>query len=140
MTRAKSLKMLSLLNQAVKVNLHQQQKNDLAQPAMQAMMEFRRDAVLAEADFKTAFVAEAVSFPLGEQPALMSDLALDASTATPMLIFQLTIGRNVNLSVDHDLGLAISNLLSEVLSKTDWGIDAAQGSAIAGASGAVMVH
>jgi hypothetical protein len=125
MTRAKSLKMLSLLNQAVKLNLHPQ---DLGQPAMQAVMEFRRDAVLAEADYKTAFAAEAVFFPLGEQPALMSDLTLDATAQVPTLTFQLAIGRNVSLTIDHDLGLAVGNLLLDVLSKADWGIVAGESS------------
>ena len=141
LTRAKSLKMLYLLNQAMKMNLSQQ-KIDFGQPAIQAVMDFRRDAVLAEADFKTAFATGAVSLPLGEQPVLMSDVGLDSSQEVPTLTFQLAIGQNVSLSIDYELGLMIGNLLSEVLCKTDWGVEVVGDSAIKtlGSTGAVMLH
>ncbi len=141
MTRANSLKMLNLLNQAMKVNWLAQ-KNDFGQPVMQAVMDFKRDAVLAEADFSTAFAAEAVSLPLGDQPVLMADLVLDLSQELPTLTFQLTIGKNVSLSIDYELGLMIGNLLSEVLCKTDWGIEAVGVYQImpGGTTGAAMIH
>jgi hypothetical protein len=140
LTRAMSIKLLDFLSHAVKVNIHHQQR-DLGQPAMQAVMDFRRDAVLANADYKTA-LSEADSFPLGVQPILISDLILDSSVTVPVLTFQLTVGRNVNLSIDHDLGLAVSKLLSNVLSGTDWGIEAGQRSATngEGTSSAMVVH
>lgn len=139
LTRAKSLQMLGLLNQAAKINFHSQ-KMDFAQPAMQAMMDFRRDAVLAVADYQTTFSSEVVSFPLGEQPVLLAELALDASAETPMLTFQLLTGTSVSLIIDQELGMAVGKLLSDVLCKTDWGIEAAEGLPIKGARAAVMVH
>lgn len=141
LTRAMSLKLLGLLKQAVKINLDHEQR-DLGQPAIQAVADFRREAVLAEADYKTAFSSGEASFPLGTQPILVSDAVLDSPGAVPVLVFQLAVGRGVSVSIDHDLGLAISKLLSDVLGGLDWGVEVVQGSTIGGAGGSseMMVH
>ncbi len=140
LTRSKAIKLLELLEQAVKVNLQHQQR-DLGRPALQAVMDFRRDAVLAEADYKTV-LSEAESFPLGPQPILISDLNLETSGAAPVLGFQLAIGQSVNLSIDHDLGLAVSKLLTDVIGTTDWGLATGKISASEGvaAAGAMVMH
>ncbi|MDO8812265.1 MAG: hypothetical protein Q7J38_09600 [Gallionella sp.] len=124
LTRAKGFGLLDLLSQSVKLNLQQQPQHDLAQPVMQAVMEFQRDVVLAEADFKTAFSDKAASFPLGEQPILVSDVALDSSAADPLLNFRLVSGQVVGLSLNQEIGIAIGKLLSDALGRTDWGADA----------------
>ena len=139
LTRPKSLKLHYLLNQTTEVALP---PKDLAPHSWQAVMEFRRDAVLAEADFKTAFSCEAVSFPLGEQPVLLIDLMLDSSTELPMLTFQLATGQNLNLSLDQNMSLAIARLLSDVLGKSAWGIGSASVVALKelAAPAAAMLH
>jgi len=127
LTRAMSIKLLGLLNQAVTINLGHERR-DLAQPAIEAVAEFRREAVLAEADYKTDFVSAGAVYPLGEQPILVTDVTLDSARPAPELGFQLAVKQVVNLSLDYQLGLSISKLLSDVLSGVNWGIGVMQDS------------
>jgi hypothetical protein len=126
LTRAMSLRLSNLLGEAVKIGLRHKQPG-LAQSTIEAMEDFRREAVLARTDYKTTFTSEGASFPLGQQPILVADIILDNSAEIPAISFQLATGQRIALSVDHDLGLAVSKLLSDVLNKsTDWGIGSAQ--------------
>jgi hypothetical protein len=141
LTRAMSMRLSGLLRQSIRINLHHLQP-DLAQPAIQAVEDFRREAVLAKTDYKTAFASEGASFPLGQQPILVADIMLDSSTATPALTFQLATGQQIGLSIDHDLGMAVDKLLSDVLGKsTNWGIEPAPSQANDGTgAGAPLMH
>ncbi|MDZ4202562.1 MAG: hypothetical protein U1C96_10515 [Gallionella sp.] len=139
LTRAKSLALRDLLNESVKLDF-QQQAQDLAQPAMQAVMEFKRDAVLAGADYKTVFSNQAASFPLGEHPVLVADVALDSVPGAALLNLKLVSGQTLGLSLNHELGLAIGKLLSDVLNGVDWGAGSVHSVVMADANSAVMMH
>lgn len=134
LTRAMSIKLLGLLDQAVNINLGHERR-DLGQPAIQAVTEFRREAVLAEADYKTDFVSTGAVYPLGEQPILVTDIVLDSAQPSPALGFQLAIQQVVNLSLDYELGLSISKLLTDVLNGVSWGIGVSQDSTAFGPGG-----
>ncbi len=77
--------------------------------------------MLAKADYVRSFSAEAEIFPLGSQPILVTDIVMDSSQSVSVVTFQLTIGQGVSLSLNHDLGVAIGKLLSDVVDGLDWG-------------------
>jgi len=121
LTRAMSIKLLDQLHQVVKINLLREQP-DFGTINMETVGEFRREAVLAKADFVQSFSAGAEIFPLGAQPILVADIIMDSTKPVSVVTFRLAIGREVSLSLNHDLGVAISKLLSDVLDGVDWGI------------------
>lgn len=121
LTRAVSIKLLENLRQLVKVSLLRETPGAMAAD-MEAIMEFRREAVMAKADYAQSFSAEAEMFPLGAQPQLVSDVVMDTSTPVPVVTFQLASGQAVSLSLNHDLGFAISKLLAKVAGGLDWGM------------------
>ncbi len=120
LTRAMSIKLLGQLHLIAKVNLQREQPG-LGMAAMQTVVEFRREAVLAKADYVQTFSPNAEIFPLGAQPVLVTDIVVDSSRPVSVVTFQLAIGRGVNLSLNHDLGVAISKLLIDVMDGLDWG-------------------
>lgn len=120
LTRAMSIKLLEQLRRVAKVSLLRETPGAMAAD-MEALMEFRREAVLAKADYAQSFADEAEDFPLGAQPLLVSDVMVDTSSPVSVVTFQLASGQALNLSVNHDLGFAISKLLSNVMAGLDWG-------------------
>ena len=120
LTRAMSFRLLGQLHRIEKANLLREQPG-LEMLALQTIGEFRREAVLVKADYVQAFSCEAESFPLGSQPILVTDIVMDSSRLVSVVTFRLAVGQGVNLSLNHDLGVAISKLLSDVLDGLDWG-------------------
>jgi hypothetical protein len=142
LTRALSLKLLGQLHQAARASLKREQP-DMAQPAMQTVEEFRRDAALARADYEKSFSSEAQTFPLGAQALLVADILMDASKPAPVVTFRLANGQEINISLDYDLGVAIGRLLSNVVDGLDWGGAVAKELPIATADGVgakMMLH
>jgi hypothetical protein len=121
LTRAMSIKLLNQLHQVVKVNLLREQP-DLGMINLDTLGEFRREAVLAKADFVQSFSSGAEIFPLGSQPILVTDIIMDSSRPVSVVTFSLVTGREVMLSLNHDLGVAISKLLSDVTDGLDWAL------------------
>jgi len=131
LTRAMSIKLLGQLYQVAEVNL-MRERPGLGVVAMRTVGEFRREVVLAKADYVQPFSSGAEIFPLGSQPILVTDVVMDSSRAVSVVTFQLAGGQGVNLSLDHDLGIAISKLLSDVLDGVDWGLGMAKELPMAG--------
>jgi len=125
LTRAMSIKLLGKLNQVSRVNLQREQPG-LEGGAMETVEEFRREAALAKADYVQSFSSGAEIFPLGPQPILVTDIVMDSSKPVAVVTFQLAIGQSVNLSLNHDLGVAVSKLLSNVAEGLDWGLGIAK--------------
>ena len=121
LTRAMSIKLLIQLNCAAKINILREQ-TVFGTVNMEAIGEFRREAVLAKADFVQSFSSEAEIFPLGLQPILVTDIIMDSSKSVSVVTFCLAAAREVNLSLNQDLGVAIGKLLSDVLDGLDWGL------------------
>jgi len=119
LTRAMSLKLLDRLHRLAKVDLQREQPG-LAAVAMETVGDFRREAVLSKADYVQSFSSEPEIFPLGSQPILVTDIVMDSSNPVSVLTFQLAIGQGINLSLNHDLGVAISKLLSDVVDGLNW--------------------
>lgn len=130
LTRAMSIKLLGQLQQIVKVSLLREQPG-LAAVAMETVGEFRREAVLAKADYVQSFSSAAEIFPLGVQPILVTDVVMDASKPVSVVTFRLAAGQEVNLSLNQDLGIAISKLLSDVAEGSDWSLGIAKGLPVA---------
>ena len=133
LTRAICIKLLGHLHRVVKTDLQREQPG-LGQAAMQTVEEFRCEAVLAKTDFVKSFSPEAETFPFGPQPILVVDIVMDSSRQTSVATFRLAIGQEINLSLDHNLGVAITirKLLSDVVDGLDWGVEAAKELPIAG--------
>lgn len=122
LTRAMSVRLRDQLHQVVKVDLLRE-KPGLVAVDMDAMVKFRREVVLAKADYVQSFSAEAEVFPLGVQPILVTDIAMDFSKPVSVVTFRLAAGQEASLSLNHDMGLAISKLLFDVMDGLDWGIE-----------------
>jgi hypothetical protein len=121
LTRAMGIKMLGQLHRVVKINLWREQPG-LAAIAMKTVEEFRREAVLSKADYVQSFSSDAEIFPLGSLPVLVTDIIMDSSEPISVVTFQLVVGQDVCLSLNHDLGISISKLLSDVMDGLDWGL------------------
>lgn len=121
LTRAMSVRLLGQLHQVVKVDLLRERPG-LVAADMDAVVRFRRDAVLAKADYMQSFSGEAEIFPLGQQPVLVTDIVMDSSRPVSVIAFQTALGQGVSLSLNHDIGLALSKLLSDLVDGLDWGI------------------
>jgi hypothetical protein len=125
LTRAMCIQMVVRLRDAVKVTLQREQPG-VAAVAMETVGEFRREAVLAKADFVQPFSAAADKFPMGPQPLLVTGIGMDTSGMVPVLTFHIALGKEVNLSLNHDLGVSIGKLLCDVVESLDWGIGLAK--------------
>ena len=121
LTRAMSAKLLGQLHRVAEASLLRERPG-LGVSAMRTVWEFRREAVLAKADYAQPFSSGGETFPLGAQPILVTDVVMDSSRPVSVVTFQLAVGQGVNLSLDHDLGIAISKLLSDVVDGVDWGL------------------
>jgi len=121
LTRAMSIKLLGQLHRLVKVDLLRERPG-LGAIAMQTVGKFRREAVLEKADYVQPFSGGAEIFPLGLQPILVTDVVMDSSKPVSVVTFQLAIGQGVNLSLNHDLGVAIGKLMSDVVDGLNWGL------------------
>lgn len=119
LTRIMSIRLLGLLREVAKAGLGVERPG-VGQATLQTIEEFRREAALARADYEKSFSSEAETFPLGTQAVLVADIILDSSGTAPMVTFRLATGQEVNMSIDHDLGIAISKLLSNVMDGLDW--------------------
>jgi hypothetical protein len=120
LTRAMSFKLLGFLNQAVKQSIAREEPT-LPPTTLDTVGEFRREAAIAKADYASAFSPEAQTFPLGPNAVLVAGIVVDSGKPAPVLIFKLAQGQEVNISLDHDLGAAVSKLLTTVLESLDWG-------------------
>ena len=120
LSRKMSIKLLDQLHRFEKINLLRDQPG-LAAGGMETIGEFRREAALSKADYMQAFSSGAEIFPLGSQPILVCDIVMDSSKPVSVVTFRLANGQEVNLSLNHDLGVAISKLLSDVIEGVDWG-------------------
>lgn len=121
LTRAMSIRMLAEIDSVIHINLGREYPA-IVQDSLRAVEDFRREAVVNAADFKTEFSAEVLVYPIGEQPILVIGLILNTSAAVPSLGFQLSNNQILTLSFDHDLAQAVSKLFRDNLSTVDWGI------------------
>jgi hypothetical protein len=65
----------------------------------------------------------AVKFPMGEAPILIAKITINTyENNNTTLIFESDNGQNINLNLDPQLLLNLSNLLTKVMSSTDWNI------------------
>jgi hypothetical protein len=142
LTRAMCIRFLAQLHQVAKVNLLREQPG-LGFSAIETVGEFRRAAVLAKADFVQSFASGAEIFPLGLQPVLVTNIIMNFTGPVSVVTFQLAVGQEINLSLNHDLGVAIGKLLSDVLDGVDWGFGMAKELSAAGVgnlSEKMMLH
>ena len=125
LTRAMRIKLLGQLHRIVEFNLLRERQG-LETVTMKTVGEFRREAALSRADYAQSFYSGAEAFPLGQQPILVTDVITDSSKPVSVVTFQLAIGQGLSLSLDHDLGVTISKLLSDVLDGLAWGVGMAK--------------
>jgi len=120
LTRAMSLKLLAHLHHFEKVSLLREQPG-YGGYAMETMVAFMREAVVAKADYVQPYSTEAETLPLGAVPVLVTNIMMDSSKPVTVLTFKLSVGQEVNLSLNQELGIAICKLLTNVMEGLDWG-------------------
>lgn len=121
MTRAISIKVLAQLESIIRINLEREYPA-IAQESLRAVGEFKRNEVIEKSDYRTPFSSSAATYPIGEQPLLVTGLVTNVVDGALLLGFQLPTNQTLNLSLDHHLALAINKLFRDNLSAIDWGI------------------
>lgn len=92
-------------------------------PEARAMFEqAARERPLPNADFKTPFVAENSSHPLGPEPLLPAEIDIRALPKGGLaLALREARGRRIDLQLDADLSTALLRLIDQALAGADWG-------------------
>ncbi len=129
LTRRMLTRLLPALNQAL-LKLHASAPELAASDtvSLQMLREFKRDKLLAHADFKTPFVASAQSRPMGQEPLLVTDAHLSLHAQTGLgLVLEEKSGQSVkscqlNLSTELVEGLLV--LTQQALQSADWSFTA----------------
>lgn len=127
LTRRMLARLWPALNQAL-LKLHASAPGLAASDtiALQMLRDFKRDNLMASADFKTPFASGAKEKPLGQEPLLVTDahLSLDAKGGMGVLLEQRWGNQckscQLNLSVDLVEGLLL--LTQQALQSADWGL------------------
>ncbi|MBD8050872.1 hypothetical protein [Limnohabitans radicicola] len=106
--------------------------------SLQMLRDFKRDNLMASADFKTPFASGAKEKPLGQEPLLVTDAHLSMDPQGGMgLLLEQKIGEHckscqLNLSVDLVEGLLL--LTQQALQSADWALPTTEGVASEAAS------
>jgi len=89
-----------------------------------AIAGFQHEQVMAEANFNDPFDVKVSSYPLGEEPLLLSQFQV-----TPLAngLHQITLlpgaGEGINLVVDKRIASLLCKLLEDALVASEWGLD-----------------
>ena len=121
LTRAISIKVLAQLESIIRINLEREYPA-IAEDSLRAVGEFKRDEVIEKSDYRTPFSSSAVTYPIGEQPLLVTGLVTSVVDGALLLGFQLPTNQTLNISLDHNLALAINKLFRDNLATIDWAI------------------
>jgi hypothetical protein len=121
LTRAMSINLLSQIESIIQINLEREYPA-VVEDSLRALGDFKRDSAIKNSDYQTPFSSEVATYPIGEQPLLVTGLALSTVDGAPSLGFQLPTNQTLNISLDHDLAQAIKKLFRDNLSAINWGI------------------
>lgn len=125
LTRRMLLQFLPQLTQQVsRAEVCKAQISSADDATKQMLMAFKKQASLAQGDFKTPFQAQAKSFPLGSEPLLASTIQLNPTASGTLQIgFTEQLGsapRSFQINLDTALLHNMIHLLEAALQKSGW--------------------
>ncbi len=127
LTRRMLMRLLPALNQVL-LKIHATDPAVVATDTttLQMVRDFKREDLLARADFKTPFATTGQAHPLGQDPLLLTDVRLSMSKPRGLgLLLEQKTGEGVhscqlNLSTDLVEGLLV--LMQKALKNAEWGL------------------
>ncbi len=119
-TRAVAIKMMPDLLNAEKQLLVPAVQH-IANPAVRGTVEqFYAEEARNQNDFSSQFTAKASSFPLGEQPVLVSRLDITVHTEDASLAFTLVNNRLMTISFNIQILTGVNKLIRNVVDGANW--------------------
>jgi len=110
--------LLQLLRSPTEVREHQQAE------VQDAVMSFKHEAALSNADFAKVFKGQPKSMPLGPDPVLLSKLTVKKTAeGNPLLCMYPAQGQGVDLALQQPLLHSVSKLFADALQSADWGVE-----------------
>ena len=132
LTRRMLTRLLPVLNQSM-LKLHATDPGIAASDtiSLQMLRDFKRENLMAHADFKTPFASGAHDTPLGQAPLLVTDahLSLDAQ-AGMSLVLEQKIGdhtQSCQLTLSGDLVEGLLMLTQQALQNAEWALPPIEG-------------
>ena len=87
------------------------------------MLEFQRDAALADSDFKTGFVDSAKDMPLGSEPVLLARVGLNRlSNGMTVLALHPQRGKGIEVRLNDTLVHSLIKLVEDAARSGGWGL------------------
>ncbi len=132
LTRRMLTRLLPALNQSM-LKLHASEPGLAASDkvSLQMLRDFKRENLMAHADFKTPFAAGTKGTPLGQTPLLVTDahLTLDAQSGLSLVLEQKVddSAQTCQLSLSGDLVEGLLMLTHQALHSADWALPPVDG-------------
>lgn len=135
LTRRLTLRLLPALQQTVGRMESQPPQTVAPDPASQQLLtEFKRDAFLQQADFKTPYTEQPQQLPLGDEPMLVTDVQLQWQASGIQVTLQDKglpggLAQTCQLQLQKDLVHGLIHLIQQAMDKAEWQSVAANASA-----------
>lgn len=132
LTRRMLVRLLPVLNQAL-LKLHANEPRLAASDtiSLQMLRDFKRENLMAHADFKTPFAAGVMEDALGQAPLLVTDAHLSLNTEAGMgLVLEEKVGeqsKSCQLHLSGDLVEGLLLLTQQALANAEWALPALEG-------------
>ena len=124
LTRAMSIRMLGQMESIIQTQIEREYPA-IVEDYRRAVEDIKRDAAIGKSDYRTPYSSAAATYPIGDQPLLVTGLVLGVADGIPSLGFQLSTNQTLSISLDYDLAHAINKLFRDNVASIDWGILAA---------------
>lgn len=113
-----AVSLLKLLHSSADVQVHKEEG------VKKAVMSFKHEEALSQADFAKSFQAQPKNLPLGNAPILLSKLTVKQTPdGKPMLCMYPEQGQGIDLALQPQLLHSISKLFADALEASDWGVE-----------------
>ena len=138
LTRRMLVRLLPALNQSL-LKLHASAPGLASSDtlSLQMLRDFKRENLMAHADFQTPFASNTTEKPLGEVPLLVTDahLSLNAQGGMGLVLEEKTgeLVKSCQLNLSGDLVEGLLLLTQQALQSADWALPAGEGQPDSGA-------
>jgi len=113
-----AVSLMKLLHSSEDIQEHKEEE------VKKAVMSFKHEEAVSQADFAKSFQAQPKSLPLGNAPVLLSKLTVKKTPdGKPMLCMYPEQGQGIDLALQHQLLHSISKLFADALQASDWDVD-----------------
>ncbi len=102
----------------------QRVKSQPREESRKTVLSFQHEHALQEADFATTYNEDAVNFPLGPEPVLLTSIrAKRPAGGSPVLGLSGEDNRGIELALSDQLLHSLCKLLADTAKKADWGLE-----------------